>query len=176
MLQIWVSVNKCCRSVWSSLILSKHELCVSYIVMFVFIKVVLSPPPNVTVQRVKGGDLLVQWDTPYSQWTSNSACFEYELSINNQEVQLQQHAHGSMPVCVYAKRCVLTQNCTTTVCLCVCYLCVIKPRTIKKLLDYTEPNADPSLAYQVKIRTKPNEECHEVHHWSAWSSTIGEQS
>ncbi|XP_062336938.1 granulocyte-macrophage colony-stimulating factor receptor subunit alpha-like [Osmerus eperlanus] len=93
--------------------------------------VVLSPPPNVTVQRVKGGDLLVQWATPYSQWNFAATCFEYELSINNQE-----------------------------------------PRTIKELLDYTEPNADPSLAYQVKIRTKPNGKCHEVHHWSAWSSTI----
>ncbi|XP_046883893.1 granulocyte-macrophage colony-stimulating factor receptor subunit alpha-like isoform X2 [Hypomesus transpacificus] len=71
--------------------------------------VVLSPPANVTVQRVKGGDLLVQWATPYSQWNFGPNCFEYELSINNKEV---------------------------------------------------------------KIRTKPSGQCHEVHHWSAWSSAI----
>ena len=115
MLQIWVSVNKCYRSgcldVWS------------YIVMFVFLKVVLSPPANVTVQRVKGGDLLVQWATPYSQWNFGPNCFEYELSINNKEVQPLQRACGSMPMCVYAKRCVLTELCKTTVCLCLCFLC-----------------------------------------------------
>ncbi|XP_034558069.1 interleukin-5 receptor subunit alpha-like [Notolabrus celidotus] len=38
-------------------------------------------------------------------------------------------------------------------------------------LNYTEPNADPSHTYRVRMRTKITDTCIEKSHWSDWSHT-----
>lgn len=89
---------------------------------------ILSPPPNITVERVEEAHLLVQWGIPVISWTSEIPCFEYELVINDQKLEI-----------------------------------------ISGSLSHKELNPDPTLTYNVKIRTRTNSGCHEIPLWSDWS-------
>lgn len=44
-----------------------------------------------------------------------------------------------------------------------------KPKDLPGQLSYTEPNADPSYTYRVRIRTKFTSTCRENSQWSEWS-------
>lgn len=46
-------------------------------------------------------------------------------------------------------------------------------RTIMGKLNYTEPNRDPALGYNVTMRTKTNSGCPGSSHWSEWSDIVG---
>ncbi|XP_068593900.1 interleukin-13 receptor subunit alpha-1-like [Cebidichthys violaceus] len=46
------------------------------------------------------------------------------------------------------------------------------PKHLTAALSYTEPNADPTCTYRVRMRTRKTHACQVSSHWSDWSHTI----
>ncbi|XP_074544025.1 uncharacterized protein LOC141803880 [Halichoeres trimaculatus] len=47
-----------------------------------------------------------------------------------------------------------------------------RPTHLQTRLNYTEPHADPSRTYKVRMRTRMTDSCMERSHWSEWSHTV----
>ncbi|KAK9539320.1 hypothetical protein VZT92_004432 [Zoarces viviparus] len=47
-----------------------------------------------------------------------------------------------------------------------------RPKNVTAELSYTEPNADPTCTYRVRIRTRKTHACQYSSHWSDWSHTV----